>query len=367
MAGAANKFKVDIPVLTGEGGYAEAEKFFRQVEIFKDFTDIGDKQLCTAVRSRLEDKALLWYEGWKEGNAAKIHVWKDFKEALEKEFKKALNPLQLAELERDLPQRPNEPVATFFQRCRRYMQEVTCTVPDANRQEDGFKRMYEDRLKSLYINGMRKELRDKIGETLIKGTAEEVSTKALTVEESLFMGANAAKAATAKSFYRTSTETAGVTVKKEPTEVGSLNVSSLADALVEAFERRDGGGGRGRGGGRGNFRGGRGGRGGGRGGRGGGGGRNGPDRRGPVNRNLAKADKSKKPSDDVLKQREKQTCKRCGLFTKHRTSECFTNLDSLEPGAKQKEAEPPSYQEAHGMDNTPGVMGLYLDARPGNF
>ena len=45
---------------------------------------------------------------------------------------------------------------------------------------------------------------------------------------------------------------------------------------------------------------------------------------------MAAAPKTARASDQELKSREKQTCKRCGLLMKHRTNECFTNLDGLE-------------------------------------
>ena len=212
---------------------------------------------------------------------------------MEAKFCKPLTIAQLAVLRSGLIQRKDETVSMFFTRCKVFHLEEDSGLTQAQRAEAVFITEFTRRHKLSFMTGLRQEIKLHMrGINPNRSTLEEILEEAETAEIMTTPTTPHGAVATLEH-GKTSAEEAQAmaALTANLSEDGKKTVEAMQQLMAFRFGNR-----------------GRTGRGGGRGGQQAGRGRGGP-------------------SLDVLQSREKALCQRCGKMAKHRTKECFVNLD----------------------------------------
>jgi hypothetical protein len=299
-------YKVDIGHFDGQGGTLRAKAFISDVDNALIAGNITDVRMAGLVKAALRGEARTWMDTQVDLRTPGLDAWSTLKPRLKAEFSAPLTMTELATLERQLEHRAGERVASFYTRCQRYHLEEDADIDAATRDEDIYQQQFQRRVKFSFMKGLRSEIRSAMTGMNVQASSAADLLAAAKNAEIMTM-----KKGTAPGGAPAATQAADKQTADPELAALEANLSEDSRAVLAILERRFGrGGSRGNRGGGG--RGGRGGRG--RGGRGGrGGSYNGP----PL---------------DVLQQREKQLCNRCNKWVKHRTAECYVDLDAPRRG-----------------------------------
>jgi hypothetical protein len=288
---AAAQYKLDVGTFDGTGGSLKAKAFIRDVDNAIAASGVTPERMSGIVRGALRGEARLWIDTMEEMGTGGLGSWTTLKPLLREEFSGALTVAELATLESQLQHKAMERASAFYVRCQRYHLEEDADVTAVVKADDIYKDQFARRVKMSFMKGLRADVRMAMA---------GVDVKTSTGIQLLAAAKNAEILVMKKPEQQPQDNS-----KKSDIDALQANLSEDGKAILAVMERRYGRGGRGgsgRGGGRG------------RGGRGRGGGGGGQQREGGV-------------PLEVLQAREKALCGRCNKWVKHRTNECYTNLD----------------------------------------
>jgi hypothetical protein len=305
MANAAT-VKVKLLPFNGEGGAAQALAFIRNVTNMQMAGNLNGPRTAAAVAEGMTGAALNWYNRLVLQGVQEVGDWPTFVTLIRARFVRPMTVAQIAALHAGLAQKPGEMVQDFRDRVELACLAEDVTLPQAEKEEDGYITSFNRRVKRLFLTQMRNNLRmAMIGVDPEAVDIDELERLAKNAETLIGVGRTMAENVSIGELGR------GYVGDQTPADLATRpeGLSVDAAACVDEFRQRmtnygypnyiprGGGAGRGqpanRGGGR---------------GRGGG------------------------PADGS----KKATCGRCGLFCRHTTQQCYVNLEELQRKGKGK-------------------------------
>lgn len=257
----------------GTGGAAECIRFIRRVEAVKRTGNLSGAKAASAALAVLTAAAENYIDRFILKEDDRAYEWDTLKDLLKEKYCK---PMSIAETERMVAllfQKNKETIGDFRDRCEIAFLSQDLTLPAAHRRLDGYQVFLELRIKQQFLKGMRQAIRQHIG---------NVDPDAISLDDL----ETAAKRAETMAGYDNNSMASTASTSSATADVDE---AAAIDEFKKTFQTRFG-----------------------------------------YQPNVAGRGGGKKP------QQQKALCGRCGLYCKHKTDDCWVDLNKLREEGRGK-------------------------------